>query len=169
MIKPDGYLEPFEVYCDSTDISGGWTVIQRRIDGSIDFGRDWDSYKTGFGFLSREFWLCNEKLSFLTNQKKYQLVFDMTTSNGSLIRVSYEHFRISDAFSYFKLVNLGQYSGETVPLVNELVKLQGYVRMTSVRKLKPVFVAMDTFCWDQTVYLVNNVDVTNQKGKQLYQ
>ncbi|XP_071837002.1 uncharacterized protein [Apostichopus japonicus] len=113
MIKPDGYLEPFEVYCDGTDTSGGWTVIQRRIDGSIDFGRDWDSYKTGFGFLSREFWLGNEKLSFLTNQKKYQLVIDMTTSNGSLIRVSYDHFRISDAFSYFKLVNLGLYSGET--------------------------------------------------------
>ncbi|XP_071836749.1 fibrinogen-like protein A [Apostichopus japonicus] len=113
MIKPDGYLEPFEVYCDGTDTSGGWTVIQRRIDGSIDFGRNWGSYKTGFGFLSREFWLGNEKLSFLTNQKKYQLVIDMTTPNGSLIRVSYDHFRISDAFSYFKLLNLGQYSGET--------------------------------------------------------
>ncbi|XP_071837000.1 uncharacterized protein [Apostichopus japonicus] len=112
MIKPDGYPDTFEVYCDNTGISGGWTVIQRRIDGSIDFSRDWDSYKSGFGFLSHEFWLGNDKLSFLTNQKKYQLVIEITTSSGYLSRVSYDHFRISDAFSHFKLVNLGNYSGE---------------------------------------------------------
>ncbi|PIK58394.1 putative fibrinogen-like protein A-like [Apostichopus japonicus] len=112
MIKPDSYSDPFEVYCDNTDSSGGWTVIQRRTDGSIDFRRDWDSYKSGFGFLSHEFWLGNEKLSFLTNQKKYQMVFEITTSEGYLIRVSYDHFRISDAFSHFKLVNLGNYFGE---------------------------------------------------------
>ncbi|XP_071836241.1 uncharacterized protein [Apostichopus japonicus] len=113
MIKPDGYLEPFEVYCDDTDSSGGWTVIQRRIDGSIDFSRDWDSYKSGFGFLSQEFWLGNEKLSYLTSQKKYQLVIEMTSSNGSLIQVSYDNFRISDEFSNYKFVSLGQYSGIT--------------------------------------------------------
>ncbi|XP_071836831.1 fibrinogen-like protein A [Apostichopus japonicus] len=113
MIKPDGYLEPFEVYCDNTDNSGGWTIIERRIDGSIDFSRDWDSYKSGFGFLSQEFWLGNEKLSYLTNQKKYQLVIEMTLSNGSLIQVSYDNFRISDEFGNFKFVSLGQYSGRT--------------------------------------------------------
>ncbi|XP_071837019.1 fibrinogen-like protein A [Apostichopus japonicus] len=116
-IKPDGYPEPFEVYCDNTDSSGGWTVIQRRTDGSIDFRRDWDSYKSGFGFLSHDFWLGNEKLSFLTNQKKYQLVIEITTSSGYLIRVSYDHFRISDAFSHFKLVNLGNYSGENTDAI----------------------------------------------------
>ncbi|PIK58399.1 Angiopoietin-related protein 1 [Apostichopus japonicus] len=84
MIKPDGYPDPFEVYCDNIDSSGGWTVIQRRTDGSIDFRRDWDSYKSGFGFLSHEFWLGNEKLSFLTNQKKYQLVIEITTSSDAL-------------------------------------------------------------------------------------
>ncbi|PIK38232.1 Angiopoietin-4, partial [Apostichopus japonicus] len=137
MIKPDGYPDPFEVYCDNTDSSGGWTVIQRRTDGSIDFRRDWDSYTSGFGFLSHEFWLGNEKLSFLTNQKKYQLVFEITTSSGYLIRVSYDHFRISDAFSHFKLCNLGNYSGEnTVPRVNELVKLQESVRMRTVLMVK---------------------------------
>ncbi|PIK38844.1 hypothetical protein BSL78_24310 [Apostichopus japonicus] len=146
MIKPDGYPDPFEVYCDNTDSSGGWTVIQRRTDGSIDFRRDWDSYTSGFGFLSHEFWLGNEKLSFLTNQKKYQLVFEITTSSGYLIRVSYDHFRISDAFSHFKLVNLGNYSGKnTVPRVNELVKLQESVRMRTVLMVKSVFVPMGFF------------------------
>ncbi|PIK36952.1 putative ficolin-2-like [Apostichopus japonicus] len=117
MIKPEGYPEPFEVYCDNTDSSGGWTVIQRRADGSIDFRARLGRYKSGFGFLSHEFWLGNEKLSFLTNQKKYQLVIEITTSSGYLIRVSYDHFRISDAFSHFKLGNLSNYSGENTDAI----------------------------------------------------
>ncbi|PIK39909.1 putative fibrinogen-like protein A-like [Apostichopus japonicus] len=106
----DGYLEPFEVYCDNADSSGGWTV---GFYFHISFCRDWESYKSGFGFLSQEFWLGNEKLSYLTNQKKYQLVIEMTSSNGSLIRVSYLNFRISDEFSNYELFSLGHYSGKT--------------------------------------------------------
>lgn len=45
-----------EVRCDF-DKSNGWTIIQRRFDGSVDFYRDWDSYKTGFGDPDTEYWL----------------------------------------------------------------------------------------------------------------
>ena len=37
--------EPFQVLCDmKTDVEG-WTTFQRRMDGSVDFYVDWDSYK----------------------------------------------------------------------------------------------------------------------------
>ena len=32
-------------------------VIQRRVDNTTDFFRDWKSYKDGFGNLRRNFWL----------------------------------------------------------------------------------------------------------------
>lgn len=37
-------------------------VIQRRMDGSVNFYRPWDQYKVGFGSAAGEYWL-GEKLN----------------------------------------------------------------------------------------------------------
>ena len=43
-IDPDN-TGAFDVYCDQTTAGGGWTVFQKRLDGSVDFYRGWDAYK----------------------------------------------------------------------------------------------------------------------------
>ena len=60
-IKPDN-LSAFDVFCDQTTAGGGWTVFQKRINGSVDFYLNWSDYKVGFGNLSGELWLGNEKI-----------------------------------------------------------------------------------------------------------
>ncbi|KAJ8033373.1 Ryncolin-4 [Holothuria leucospilota] len=111
LIKPDGYSEPFEVYCDNTVDSGGWTVIYRVKDGSVALNRHWTEYKFGFGFLSQEFWLGNDKLSFLTNQNTYELRIDVTSTDGLSFHVTYDNFRVGDEFGEYKLTSVGQYNG----------------------------------------------------------
>ena len=64
-VNPDNEI-PFQVYCDMHTDGGGWTVFQRRMDGSVDFYRNWNDYVNGFGDLKGEFWLGLEKIYRLT-------------------------------------------------------------------------------------------------------
>ena len=49
-IIPDGGNR-IQVLCDMTTNGKAWIVFQRRLNGSVDFYRDWSSYKNGFGDL----------------------------------------------------------------------------------------------------------------------
>lgn len=69
-IKPRSASEPFDVHCIFEN-NTGWTVVQRRTNGTVDFYRGWDDYRNGFGDLRGEFWLGNEKIHQLTNQGQY--------------------------------------------------------------------------------------------------
>ena len=53
---PDSNLGTFSVWCDFFD-GHGWTVIQKRFDGSVDFYVYWSDYKNGFGCVDGEHWL----------------------------------------------------------------------------------------------------------------
>eukprot|EP00111_Clytia_hemisphaerica_P005957 TCONS_00017249-protein len=55
-------------YCDQNTDGGGWTVVQRRVDDSTNFYRNWKPYKEGFGQIHHEHWLGNDNLNLLTAQ-----------------------------------------------------------------------------------------------------
>ena len=68
LIDPDD-LGAFNVYCDQTTAGGGQTVIQERMDGSVNFNRTQDDHKHGFSNLVGEFWLGPDKINRLTRNK----------------------------------------------------------------------------------------------------
>jgi hypothetical protein len=91
------------VYCDMDTAGGGWTVIQRRKDGSVDFQKGWADYANGFGNLNGEFWLGNEKISALTKARLYKVRFDLGYWNGTYTYAEYNDFNVAGAADKYKL------------------------------------------------------------------
>ncbi|XP_071962707.1 ficolin-2-like isoform X1 [Antedon mediterranea] len=102
--------EPFRVYCDMDTDGGGWTVFQRREDGSMNFYRNWAAYKAGFGNVNSEHWLGNDNIHRLTSDGHFELRVDMSTFEGESAYAHYNNFRIGDEGSNYKLI-CGGYSG----------------------------------------------------------
>lgn len=88
-IYPSGPLSPLRVYCDMESDGGGWTVFQRRLDGSVNFFRPWDAYKTGFGSTDSEFWLGLENVLLLTLRTENELRVDMEDWEGNQAHAHY--------------------------------------------------------------------------------
>ena len=117
MIKPEGKastrisalaLPPFYVYCDMETDGGGWTVFQRRVNGSQDFYLDWNDYVQGFGDLNVEFWLGLSKIHRLTRIST-NLRIDLADFDGD-IRVAKYQFQVGDSDSKYT-VKVSAYSG----------------------------------------------------------
>ena len=113
-IDPDGF-GTFNVFCDQTTAGGGWTVFQKRLDGSVDFYRDWADYKNGFGNLNGELWLGLDKIHRLTNIQIFKLRVDLEDWEGETRFAEYDMFAISDEASKYGL-SLGSYSGTSYKL-----------------------------------------------------
>ncbi|KAI8509444.1 Fibrinogen- domains (FReDs) [Branchiostoma belcheri] len=103
-------LSGVTVYCDMDTAGGGWTVIQRRIDGSVPFNRTWEEYKQGFGNKNGEYWLGNENIHLLTAQKDYKLQVDMMDWENQTRYAKYDVFRVAGESDGYRLTVSG-YSG----------------------------------------------------------
>jgi len=108
-IDPDG-KGAFRVRCDMTTSGGGWTIIQRRVDGSVDFYRNWTDYKNGFGDPTGEYWLGLDKINRLTNLGTKVIRFDLWDTTGVTKYPEYSFFAIASENVKYKL-SLGTYSG----------------------------------------------------------
>ena len=109
-IDPDG-SGPFDVFCDQTTAGGGWTVFQKRLDGSVNFYRGWNDYKLGFGNLNGEFWLGLDKINRLTKSARNRLRVDLEDTKGKTAYAEYDHFAVTSERSKYQL-GLGTYPGE---------------------------------------------------------
>ena len=92
-----------EGYCDADTDGGGWLVVQRRQDGSVDFNRGWIEYEEGFGSLTGELWYGLRPLYCLTNQGQWKLCIDFTFTNGTKSYLSYNKFSVGPANSQYQL------------------------------------------------------------------
>ncbi|XP_028819852.1 angiopoietin-2b isoform X2 [Denticeps clupeoides] len=83
-----------KVFCDMTSHGGGWTVLQHRQNGSLDFHRSWTEYKQGFGDPAGEHWMGNDFIHTLTKAKDFSLLVLLQDSEGNKAHSHYEHFHI---------------------------------------------------------------------------
>ncbi|XP_040016524.2 techylectin-5B [Gasterosteus aculeatus] len=94
---------PVEVYCDMDTDGGGWTVIQRRADGSLSFDRSWRDYRDGFGDLHSEFWLGNNHIHVLSTQGDYSLRVDLEDWSNVHKHALYQSFSVGDEEHRYRL------------------------------------------------------------------
>eukprot|EP00112_Aurelia_sp_Birch-Aquarium-sp1_P018058 Seg4254.1 transcript_id=Seg4254.1/GoldUCD/mRNA.D3Y31 product=Ficolin-1 protein_id=Seg4254.1/GoldUCD/D3Y31 len=107
----------FKAFCDMTTNNGGWTVLQRRINASVSFDRDWAEYVMGFGNPSGNHWLGLEAMHQLTKTGNVILRFDLKRSDGSVGFAEYEKFTIATASEKYK-INYRWYKGNIGDALN---------------------------------------------------
>ncbi|PWA14316.1 hypothetical protein CCH79_00012340 [Gambusia affinis] len=111
LVTPDLHSSSFQVYCDMELDGGGWTLLQRRQDGSVSFNRSWVEYQAGFGVLDGgEFWLGNNKMHLLTRDRGMELRVELEDFDGVTEHAQYEHFRVASERLRYRLT-VGGYSG----------------------------------------------------------
>ena len=103
-------LFSIQVYCDQETDGGGWIVFQRRQDGSVDFYRDWNAYKGGFGQLSREFWLGLDVIHHLTTSMSHDLRIDLQSFDYEKRFAAYHTIKVGAEGSNYNLT-AGGYTG----------------------------------------------------------
>ena len=107
-------IKTVQVFCDQTTDGGGWTVIQRRVDGSINFDVDWNTYKSGFGQLNRDFYLGNENIFYMSHQALIphgsELRVELLKWNGQRYFAKYKTFQVENESQGYRL-HVDGYSG----------------------------------------------------------
>ncbi|XP_073830215.1 angiopoietin-related protein 6-like [Musca autumnalis] len=90
-----------------------WTTVLRRQDGSVNFYRNWEEYKVGFGNPPEgEFFIGLENLYRLTKNSTQELMIVLKDWNNEMRYAFYDYFKIGSEKEYYGLKLLGPYSGD---------------------------------------------------------
>ena len=95
------------VFCDTATADGGWTVIQRRVDGSGDFNCPWSDYEKSIGDFNREFWYGLKAISCLTQAGRWELRIDFEFENKTRSYLHYNVFKVGSASEKYPLTISG--------------------------------------------------------------
>ncbi|XP_063436211.1 neurogenic locus notch homolog protein 2-like [Mytilus trossulus] len=85
-------------------------IIQRRINGFVDFYRGWSAYKEGFGNVNGEYWLGNDNIHEITSHSNHDLRIELEDFDGNMRYAEYTTFSVGDEGSGYRLL-LYNYSG----------------------------------------------------------
>ncbi|XP_058826227.1 microfibril-associated glycoprotein 4-like [Topomyia yanbarensis] len=112
-VQPDGeFGKTIMVFCDQEYNEGGWTVFQYRFNGMVNFYRDWDEYRFGFGKMDGgEFWLGLERIHQLTYSAPHELVILLEDFEGNTTFARFENFEIAGETDLYKVMRIDGYSG----------------------------------------------------------
>ena len=102
-----GIWSTTSVFCDTQTADGGWTVIQRRKDGSVDFNRPWSDYEKGFGDLNGEFWYGLKNMNCLTQTGQWELRVDFEFKNKTRSYLHYNVFKVGSTTDEYPLTISG--------------------------------------------------------------
>ncbi|XP_026156916.1 angiopoietin-2b [Mastacembelus armatus] len=102
-IRLPNSTQTVKVFCDMKTRGGGWTVLQHRTNGSVDFYRGWREYKMGFGEPSGEHWLGNEIIHKLTSSQEYSLHVQLQDREGNEAFSHYDRFYIDGEDNNYSL------------------------------------------------------------------
>lgn len=96
--------------CSSYLRSTEWITFQKRMDGSVDFFRNWDNYVKGFGSVYGEYWIGLDNLRNLTRHGYTRLLVVMEDTKGNFGCAAYESFFVGSSRTNYTLA-ISDFSG----------------------------------------------------------
>uniref|UniRef100_A0A1I8FXL4 RNase H domain-containing protein n=1 Tax=Macrostomum lignano TaxID=282301 RepID=A0A1I8FXL4_9PLAT len=89
-----------------------WIVFQRRVDGSLSFAQNWDSYVKGFGNPSSNYWMGLDRLSEMTKTaekngspltSRCRLRIEVQSFRGGRYRAEFRMFQVLGPEQQYRL------------------------------------------------------------------
>lgn len=116
--RSDPNCRPLQAYCDMETEGGGWTAIQRRVNGEESFNRNWTEYKLGFGTPYGGYWIGNDAIRQLTFGRNSSLRVTITPMDGGVVSSRmYHQFYIDGEDQNYRLQIANPGSGN-IPSIN---------------------------------------------------